>query len=681
MKKKIRVLSILLCFVFLFFVGCGAGEEDFDDENFGETISTRMLSGVKALSKPSSYSFKDAVGELASENYYNIFAHEILQQLYLVYETTYTGFADQIFDFTSDELANGITYQHFGDNENNKYYLYDSIRYTITKVTSNLNESDGVQSQTIIIDTNSGWNWAVPTSIEGTAFDKTEFEKSGSSYTIESDDWLYSMWGFDGSGEMPSFSQYYAKRNNGKPLEGAGLYYEYYYSPFYKEGYSGSEPLVNYYQDALEYATYLFVLGFDYVDDNGAEIAVEKDYFNFIINLASENPIQVRAKAFGESAVPISKALETVKDWYKKMGNIVGLTDKNKTQLKRFILDKVIGKNSPNTFTVEMYNQKEGESEKRDSSQDLTFNRNYNAVVENIINYACEQTRIGYTIEGGETKPLTLDNEYMASVVKDYPGNNFFMNYTSIDGTNKSDDEHMFHYIQPGEYQSLVLMPELVDIENGLPLSDIILAFEYYNDDADSDHDAWSSDEGKEYADSITINVGMRFFDKTAEGGEVFEFTPKQITIPYGRYNSFENDLPFNDPNKIFPDEYWLSITNDEKEGANGIFIDKEIKFDANYGFFNNNIGGGAINAAESDDKTITLSGTNKAREYYVTKPSTSYGSYGILNYEKFMGSDGCDYLEIYFDIVKDKTKPNINYNFKVGLTNLFYDDGNHNFD
>lgn len=678
MKKKIRILSIILCFVFLFLVGCGAGEEDFDDEDLGGggTISTKMLSGVKALSKPSSYSFKDAVGQLASENYYNIFAHEILKQLYPVYENAFSDTLE-IFDFTSDELANGITYQHFGDNEHNKYYLYDSIRYTIKKVTSNLNESDEVQSQTVTIDTNKGWNWSVPTSIEGTAFDKGGFEKSGSSYTIESDDWLAVMRGFEGIEGLPSFSQYYAKSDNGKHLEGAGGYYEYYFSPFYKEGYSGSEPLVNYYQDALEYATYLFVLGFDYVDDKGAEIADEKDYFNFTINLFSDNPIQVKAKAFGENAVPISKALETVKDWYKKMGNIVGLTDKNKTQLKRFILDKVIGKNSPDIFTVEMYNKKEGESETRDSSHDLTFNRNYNAVVENIISYACAQTRIGYS----DGDYLTLDHEYMASVVKDYPGNNFFMNYKGLFGTNTNNDEYMFHFIQPGEYQSLVLMPELVDIENGLPLSDISLAFEYYNDDADFDHDAWSSDAGKDYADSITINVGMRFFDKTADGGEVLEFTPKQITIPYGRYNSFENDLPLDDPNKIFPDEYWLTITNDEKEGANGIFIDKEIKFDAIYGEFKNDIGGGAINAADRDDNTITLSGTNKAREFYVTQPSTSYGSYGILNYEKFMGSDGCDYLEIYFDIVKDKTKPNINYNFKVGLTNLFYDDGNHNFE
>lgn len=676
MKKKIRILSIILCFVFLFLVGCGAGEEDFDDENFGGTISTRMLSGVKALSKPSSYSFKDAVGEKASENYYNIFAHAILTELYSVYENADSADKESIFEFDGEELSKGLTYNHF-DNENQKYYLYDSLRYTITKVTSNLNDTDEVTSQTITID-NKSWNWSVSTSIEKNVFEKAGFVQNGN-ITVESPDWLNTI-SVLGDEKFPSFSQYYTKiddANPGKPLAGAGGYYEYFFSPFYKDGYSGSEALVNYYQDALEYATYLFVLGFDYVDDKGAEIADEKDYFNFTINLFSDNPIQVKAKAFGDSAVPISKALETVKDWYKKMGNIVGLTDKNKTQLKRFILDKVIGKNSPDIFTVEMYNKKEGESETRDSSHDLTFNRNYNAVVENIINYACAQTRIGYS----DGDYLTLDHEYMASVVKDYPGNNFFMNYIGLFGTNTNNDEFMFHFIQPGEYQSLVLMPELVDIENGLPLSDISLAFEYYNDDADFDHDAWSSDAGKDYADSITINVGMRFFDKTADGGTVLEFTPKQITIPYGRYNSFENDLPLDDPNKIFPDEYWLTITNDEKEGANGIFIDKEIKFDAMYGEFKNDIGGGAINAADRDDNTITLSGTNKAREFYATQPSTSYGSYGILNYEKFMGSDGCDYLEIYFDIVKDKTKPNINYNFKVGLTNLFYDDGNHNFE
>ena len=66
------------------------------------------------------------------------------------------------------------------------------------------------------------------------------------------------------------------------------------------------------------------------------------------------------------------------------------------------------------------------------------------------------------------------------------------------------------------------------------------------------------------------------------------------------------------------------------------------------------------------------ISGTDDARKYYKLNDSSSYGSYGTLNEELFSvenaGTDACDFMEIYFDTVKQKGATGINYNFKVAL-------------
>ena len=46
--------------------------------------------------------------------------------------------------------------------------------------------------------------------------------------------------------------------------------------------------------------------------------------------------------------------------------------------------------------------------------------------------------------------------------------------------------------------------------------------------------------------------------------------------------------------------------------------------------------------------------------------PSSSYGQYATFNPDMFAGKT--DYIEIYFDVVKDKNMLNKNYNFKVGV-------------
>ena len=97
---------------------------------------------------------------------------------------------------------------------------------------------------------------------------------------------------------------------------------------------------------------------------------------------------------------------------------------------------------------------------------------------------------------------------------------------------------------------------------------------------------------------------------------------------------------------------------------------------------FDNMIGGGAINpfvnplipdvVIGEEKATMLINGYSNAREYYELNPSsTGYGFYGALNGDMFVGDEGCDFIEVYFDVVKIKGETGWNYNFKVGLLNF----------
>ena len=85
MKKgrNIRFLSILFCFMFMFFVGCDGGMGGI----IGGGDNPQSLAGAKTLSRPAGYDFSEAVGENASKYYYNIFARNITYYLYRIYES------------------------------------------------------------------------------------------------------------------------------------------------------------------------------------------------------------------------------------------------------------------------------------------------------------------------------------------------------------------------------------------------------------------------------------------------------------------------------------------------------------------------------------------------------------------------------------------------------------------
>lgn len=697
-NKWFRILSFIFCFTFLLFAGCDASEDALEEEE-STGISTQSLSGAKVLSRPANYSFSEAVGTF-SEHYYNLFARDIMNKLYFVYNSQRLEYEDQTKIYQNLVLkdaggANYQTYSQFtGENSN---YLLDSPRYTITKVET-VRQGTSIEKQVLYVEDDSAWNWAVDANTAGS---KTMFEKAKEVYPslVVYDDGKYSVIGlgmewtaFTASADIgiPDYGKYYYSDDVVKKDPVTGLVNDYYKSPYYQQYVEGATvTLSNHFQDALEYVTYMFVLGYDYAklteegeverDAGGKYIESDEfDYFDFeITKSATTGVTAMSVGGWGANKIPVEEALNLAKNKYQEIGGYVGVVDKNIDQLTRFVLDIVIGQNAyaRNVFELEQKNYvydfgglsaaeiaalsdaaKEAykQNDPTNAHTSTKFHRNYDAIVRNVIANACKEAPIGES-DGAQ---VTLENNFVASQISDYTGDYFFMAYDADKNDPNNDggsDKFMFKNIEAAEYQSIVLFPMLADLNK--PLTDIWLAFEYFD----------NPDPTKTMLDELTINVGFRYFSCDGNGGDgklLFDDS-KQMKIKKGQNGTLGGD----------PDENWFyicdtdTLTPDLKIGS-----DVVVKT-----LFNNSIGNNCLNPFVSSLTPVlgrkaskTITGLDNARQYYKLNDSKSYGQYGTLNEAMFSrnkaGNEACDFMEVYFDIVKDKNASNVSYNFKVGL-------------
>lgn len=648
--------------MFMFFVGCDGGMGGI----IGGGDNPQSLAGAKTLSRPAGYDFSEAVGENASKYYYNIFARNITYYLYRIYESNELDTREQEELLKDIDTTNGETYTHFTGN--NQYYLYDSLRYTISDVTTTYNNDDSINQQQLTINTDSSWNWTIKNDAKDLEIffiklsnllpDVISFENN--TLTIKNNDWLTIFNAGLISIQYPSFMEFYSSTVSKNKNDSEVI--NYWESPYYQqviEGETENLTAVNYFQDALEYATYLFVLGYDYVEEDDQGNLTETEdapLFDFEIQYNAAGVVSdIRVNGWENQSISIVDALGRVQELYQEQAGFIGLTAKNKEQIARFIKDKVIGANaiSKDLLTVTQKTIKldeNGVAGNIEAGTALNFNHNYQKIIENVINYACSQAPIGYDSETNQS--LTLDNAYPVSKITDYSGDYFFLNYEN------DDDSELFKYIEAAEYQSLVLFPQSEDL--GKPIEDLWLAFEYYE----------NPDPSKQMAESITINVGFRYFSCSGNGGQ------GEIVCQ----GEFQKEIKFGKNGEVSgenPDVNWVYIGYSEKEQdqydialPSGLTINTE---------FNNNIGGGVLNpfvsgtVLEGDASASKLiTGTDSTREYYKLNNSSTYGFYSTLDESKFSvneaGEDACDFIEIYFDINKDKSTPNINYNYKVGI-------------
>lgn len=665
--------------MFILFAGCDGGMGGIGGD------SPKSLDGVKVLSKPATYSFSEAVGDYASEYYYNLFSREVMYNLYTVYENL--SYPDKNAEklFENIDVNNGETYENFSD-ENNKFYLFDSLRYTIKNITNTNDENGDLVRQTIIIDTNSKWNWTIENKagVYSNIFEKMIITSpynnmvtynSTTGEIIISGRTLLELLDLAESTMFPSFGQIYDSNNEAKK-EGTNVT-NYWSSPYYQKEIEGKTDaqidVVNYFQDAFEYVTYLFVLGYDYVnvsEDGNKTPSEDAPLFTFTKTYGADGLISgISVNGWGNTPISIGDALGRVKALYKDQGGYIGITAENKEQIKRFVKDVVLGENAYkqeyNQISIGLYENTEesGVASQPVKTGELKLNRNYDKIIENVIDYACGEAPIGYDSvydngDGTTGKTIGLDSPYVVSKITDYRGDYFFANYEN------NDDSQMFKYIDAAEYQSMVLYPQ--ETELNIPLSDIWIGFEYFE----------NPDSSKTMAESITINVGFRYFSSTANGGqgEIVCSGEKQLEVKYGKNGEVSGENP---------DVNWVYIGYSELEqGQYDIALTKDLSIKTK---FNSNIGNSVINPFVSGTEITTnyasklISGTDKAREYYKLNPSSSYGFYGTLDESKFSvqnaGADACDFLELYFDVVKVKGSSGINYNYKVALIQYAVED------
>ena len=670
MKKNHKILTIFLCLVMFFMAGCGDG--GFGAGSEGSPIN---LEGVKVMRKPAEYSIGELVGEENSEYFYNLLSRNIMRNLYLTYSN---GIELQEYSQYSEPILSGTALENILNNTNpDRYFYYDSIRYSIESITVNNVES----VLEIVLDTESAWNFG---------FDNYyTLDEAVTSFPIlalvSNHDEIISTTYTENGNVLNINANYliYTDTIYGTPGDYSTIYYGadvvindilmYGESPYYQEFVAGETvTALNTYQDALEYITYLFVLGYDYETADGAVNSEDAPYFNLQIsqNMQSVNfngttlslnipSITVERTPNGRTNVSINEALSEIKERYNVLGTYIGVTDENKEQLVRYILDYVIGlddeENGNYSFEITILEDGGGGTAQVTERRQVEVNRDYENVVRNIVDVACGEVRIG-GVEGNDE--VFIDTAYPISEIVDYKNDYFYTQWYDENGN--TSDENILGHVDAAEYQAMSISLPIEEI--GSYLTDIYLCFEYNNDNPDNESELVYDE-----LNGLTLNLGINYFD--SQGNVLYSSTPVQKNVKYGRLMSDADYHTGIDPdirNVFFTTSD--DVTSDDIYGPVFSQIEKiplrmQFDNDIDEGVLNAELNGEEVNEYEH---VIKITGNSKAREYYKMNPSSSYGQYATFNPNMFAGKT--DYIEIYFDVVKDKNMLNKNYNFKVGV-------------
>lgn len=637
MKKFARVICALFICMFAFLsVGCfGIGSDsDFHDlliemykngeitleelqEQLKNSMSTPMY-GTKVLYRPEHYDYDGAVGE-GNEEYFGQFAWRILNALTETYGTvTDTAYLSQqqldldyYNNISQKYYYDSIRYNIYSQEEYNSKIIYEedtsgNITYNNKKYSEKWSESDFT---TISVNTENAWNWTF-----------------GSKDNPEA--WIYEddYYGFDLAENNYIVKNSFGKNGNSNDyFDGLQTYYINNQNN-YTISYLGTElqqETENYsdYVKALEYVIYC--------------ITMDLTPANINVTLNADGTPNVKIGNFAD----VDSALTYIKEVFDKIGTYVGVSTAKAERIKDYILTNVIGANALNNDfvsitkydTVKVYQNSDGTQHTEIvgstiSEPPLPIHRDYEGVLNNIFDAIYKDVHIGSESDD------TINNRYPASEIIDYYGNNFFIS---------ADKE--FANIKPLEYQSAVLMfSEDVTVDN------LMLHFKY---DAGLD-----GDDNYDPNASITINVYVNFYDHSEK--RYYEKLVKETIVV--------KDGPFDFGNE----NNTMCLFGIAPVRGDGIEIEA----------FEPEIGNGVMKAMEYDGLTsisdpIRLIGTTQLKNYYqIVEPKEStldqnvYYSYGILNPLQFAGTDGCDYLEIAYEVIKTTGDVDTNYKFYTGL-------------
>ncbi len=567
--------AVVICFTL---AGCAGTSPDSPDWDTGIN-----LEGVKVLRKPLSYSFDENVPENdGTTDFYYALSNDILTQLFAIYgnfnnssliatDENYIPLFDNILQQINSETNNAQLTElaeQFAANPDGFVYFYDAIRHQVTSV----QQDAATGNYVVTTDTSRAWNWSITANIEG--YPSLVY---GLISNLQENGMLVSNNFTEEQFTYSYFNEYYTG------LRPVGT--EIFFPTQFQSAYVNED-----YINGLTYAIYSLVLGLE-------PAAMTVDY-------TSGSPVlTVEGYAATADQTSAERALEEVKILFNQLGSYVGLTERNKTAITQFVLDEIIGERAqidptlPTPYSYDLY---------------------YEDVVSAIVDYCGTLTTIGQASEETGEGETTVGDSFMASVVEDYPATSFFTTF----------DEDPFAYVEPSEYQSLVLMPAVTEENPTIRITDMWLDFQY---DANRDGNAI-------YDESLSIDIEVVVRWNKGDGSDIREVR-QTITVVDGPA----------DP------------------GEDGTTL--EFEFETLFGEV---VEIGAFNCPAAltppdGERVITLTGLTDARRYYKVMESSTYGGYGVLDESRIEGS----YLEIAFNVTKTPGDTATNYEFYTAISNL----------
>ncbi len=630
------------------------------------------LYGSKVLYRPDNYDYDygsggaDGSGEGVND-YYGQYAWGILMYLYNNYAIGNNTF---------------ISSNNPGFDLENLPYLYDSIRYQVDSVgmvthsatidadgnlTIDEDNEDFEKYYIIGADLNTKWNWSFSPNIDN--IPALLYYNYSYVTSYENQNYIFNTY--------LSLEDEYGDLNT--------IINNTYLTPDYTNNYSSiylgtsDQYIYDNYSDfvkTLEYVIYTY--------------AVDLEPSQVYVTQTNEYPYYRITIGTYES---VDSALETAKARFKTLGTYVGLVSRQITKIQNWVLENVIGEDALRddsfmTYQTNTYGQAYLQVTHPDGS--ITYQlapgctastddlgRNYETTVRNVINAVCNDVSIGKD-EGSD---VTIDDRFLASNIMEYAGSTFKIeddkNFPVYD---PNKEEHQYA-IRPLEYQSVVLMFKQETYVDGLWIA------LKYDADLDGNADLETEDAVYDWNRYIDIIVDLNYYNHATNTRRIIQ--SKKVRVYDG---PFEID-------------YIYGYKGDTIGGGDGVNAPRDhcsgVVFDdigyLHVGVFNTNIGNGILktDVGRNDYKgnplvskePLILVGTNNIRKYYeIVEPgSTSldqealqdgytYTS-GRLNPAMFSGSDGCDYLEITYKVIKKAGDMTTNYKFYTGLKYLDNED------
>lgn len=710
MNWLFKVLALVMTFCMSFtFAGCfGLDFGDIDEEELNnmtdeelaewlEDSSMVKLYGTKVMYKSSSYNFDESSRPIDDpetvNEYYSQYAWHILENMHNVYSVVN---ADYFAGSGKQQEISTLTYP----DTQILPYIYDTSRYVITKGEEyqyfNLDGSEGGKF-VVTADTSYAWNWSYDVQTE-----YIEENEEGEHQTLN-----FNAFITDGSGDIKT-------RRFENETGFVDAVNRYYLDPIFRRGYQtayvgggdySSYSLYSQYSKVLSYVIYRYALDLPIAN-------IEITPITSSTPLADGEKVDekfVRITIGGES---VDKAFADTKALFDKYGRIVGVDDGLISKIKTWVLENVIGENAQRQVspTKIVYTQKtnqsgqplfkddsenvyaqskvgEGESARvvflddenqevditdlnltpiyvQSSSSNLyTYDREYSTILDQILAKVNTIVSIG-GIEGDEEESnVAVNNPYLASEVVEYAGGMFSVVSDKNFPRAKSPNANALTAIPAREYQSVTLM-----FKEKVELGTIVVALKY---DSDCDGDGEVGEVDQSGDDYIELSLQLNHYNHAS--GKLKTYYSPKLRVYSGSYDFGYDETGWD----------WVvgkEDMSDVTSHTSGYVFDGLDEL-GEISAFNPNIGNKVLMTDVGFNNykgkplvtqtPVQITGHARLKNWYKIYGGGNTFYTGRLNHEMFKnsGSEGCDYVEISYEVYKNPSAPlEKNYKFYTSI-------------